>query len=288
MIRGIMDSPSRFSPERTLAEPSGFASRLRAAGADVSGLIRDTVREVNLATVSERGPRQADGLFLEDAVLPGANLSSANLEGLEARGGFFRRARFDGSILRRARFVNAVLMEAQLERADAREATFETASLQRANMRQINAQTANFTGANLAGADLQHADLRGANFAGCVWTGIDAYGATFDKETILPNGLTFETFVRECLPTLLTAGGVPLEKIIRRTEWERSYAGRLLYVAFGPRNEAKPYERRAYGNSTFYDFDIPARVVGDLELFLTLFKAGAIPFTMAQELLPKP
>jgi uncharacterized protein YjbI with pentapeptide repeats len=65
-----------------------------------------------------------------------------------------------------------------------------------ANLQDINFRGANLTGANFAGADLRgalllNAKLERVNFQGAALAGADLAAATFDSETILPDGTQY-------------------------------------------------------------------------------------------------
>ena len=262
-------------PKFEAAKPL-VADQIKTVARNSAELVQDSVKELHAVLHAQRGPAEIKNLFIENAILPGVDLSSRDCSDLMARGAFLRGADFRMSVLDRAQFHNAILMEANLQGVHAYEAIFESASLQRAHMEEIDAENAIFRGANMAGARLQDAHLEGADFSSCVWKGIDLRGAHFDDATILPNGLSLGEYISESVPRLLAAGGANLATILKPTEWRYSYHDRILLLAFGERDQSKPITRK-YADTSCYTFNIPASVAGEIDLFLTLFKAGAIP-----------
>ena len=67
---------------------------------------------------------------------------------------------------------------------------------------------ANLRGADLGGADLRDANLRGANLRDANLRGANLRGA---MDLRLPTGETWDEYLTETVPALLTAGGKPLE-----------------------------------------------------------------------------
>lgn len=119
------------------------------------------------------------------AVRGQANLSGANLGGVDLRG-----AKLGWAILREADLRGATLREANLARADLRRADLRGANLDRANLLRADLRGANLLGANMSKTGLGGAILRGA---------------------ILPTGETWEAYLTETVPELLRAGGKALE-----------------------------------------------------------------------------
>ena len=87
------------------------------------------------------------------------------------------------------------------------------ANLIGANLIGANLIGANLIGANLDGADLRGANLRGANLGGANLGGANLGGADLRgaKNLTLPTGETWEAYLTETVPALLTAGGKPME-----------------------------------------------------------------------------
>lgn len=105
-------------------------------------------------------------------------LFRANLEHCD-----LTRAEFDDADLTNVFMADAVLEEAMLHRA-----TLDSAHLQRANLTNAalygsSMRRAKLTAAQLAGADLRAVDLRDADL-----TDADLSGATFDSDTLFPEG----------------------------------------------------------------------------------------------------
>src|SRR3990167_9395047 len=133
------------------------------------------------AAVVELVGKSAD---LRGANLGGANLGDANLGGADLRGADLRGADLGG----------ANLGDANLGGADLR-----GADLRGANLGDANLGDAALGDANLGGADLRGADLGGAK------------NISTAKNMCLPTGETWDEYLRDVVPALLTSGGKTLE-----------------------------------------------------------------------------
>lgn len=129
-----------------------------AGCADPAGPEVDWVRcyfgERDLTGVDLSGARLRDTRFLR------ADLSDANLSGID---GF--RAKFVSSRLVGTKFDGARLTDSDFTKADLTNASLVKADLRRAKLFRAALNGANLTGARLRGADLTNADLSGA-----LWT----------------------------------------------------------------------------------------------------------------------
>ena len=87
------------------------------------------------------------------------------------------------------------------------------ANLGGAHLRGAYLRGADLTGANLGGAHLRGADLTGANLGDADLTGADLRGANLRgaEHVRLPTGETWDEYLRDVVPALLTAGGKSLE-----------------------------------------------------------------------------
>ena len=103
-----------------------------------------------------------------------------------------------GAVLRGADLTGADLRDAVLRGADLRGADLRGADLRGADLRDADLRGADLTGADLTGADLRDADLRGADLRGA-------------QNLRLPTGETWDEYLTETVPALLTAGGKSLE-----------------------------------------------------------------------------
>ncbi len=104
--------------------------------------------------------------------------------------------------------ANIVLWEGMAENIkDAiQQAVNSGADLGSADLGSANLRGANLRGANLGSADLGSADLGSADLCGA-----DLCGA---KNVHLPTGETWEEYLTETVPALLTAGGKSLESFV--------------------------------------------------------------------------
>ena len=135
------------------------------------------------------GPTSLQGANLGEADLQGANLQGANLQGADLR--------------------RADLRGAYLERTDLQEADLRDADLQEACGQRVNLNRANLEWATLRGADLQGADLRESNLVRADLV-----------LGLMSSGESFEEFVDNVVPALLTAGGKTLEEIVASGAWD--------------------------------------------------------------------
>jgi hypothetical protein len=159
-------------------------------------------------------------------------------------------------------YTGAVLWEGDAETVkDAIHAALATgADLTDANLRGANLTGANLTGANLTGANLTGAYLTGANLRGANLTDANLRGA---KNIRLPTGETWDEYLTETLPALLTAGGKSLESFTEH--WQcHTWDNCPMAHAFG-------------GNSLN---DVPILLRPRAEQFIQLFDAGQIPWPL--------
>ena len=142
------------------------------------------------------------------AVASGANLGGADLRGADLRGANLRGANLGGADLRGADLCDADLCDANLCGADLCSATLGGANLRGANLCDADLCSATLGGADLRGANLRGANLRGANLCSATLGGADLRSA---KNVRLPTGETWDQYLAETVPALLTAGGQSLE-----------------------------------------------------------------------------
>lgn len=133
--------------------------------------------ENNNVTLAASEELLASG-WLRDGTLKKSSLIGANLQGL-----FLKSADMEGALLNWANGQGVALTHANLKGANFFAgnfcgAIFMGADLQGANMVGVDLRKADFFEADLQGVNFFQSDLRNANF---MW-------ATFDNNTILPNG----------------------------------------------------------------------------------------------------
>ena len=117
--------------------------------------------------------RALSGAYMSGAYLEVADLTGADLTGADLRGADLNGAKLRGADLRDTDLSNAELWQARFKGADLRGADLSNAELWRAFLR---------------GADLRGADFKGANLIGA-----DMFRATYDDETIFPEGFDPES-----------------------------------------------------------------------------------------------
>lgn len=139
-----------------------------------------------------------EGANLQGANLRGASLQNANLQGVNMQGSpdvFSLNEALELSIVRRR---NSNLEGANLREARLKSANLSSTYLVRAYMRNSDLQDVVLHFADLRGADLRGVDLRGADLREAALQFSDMTGASFDANTILPDGTSwhFNTVIR--------------------------------------------------------------------------------------------
>ena len=110
--------------------------------------------------------------------------------------------------------------------------------------------------ANLRGADLRGSNLRGSNLSGSDLSGSDLGGADLDT------GETWEKYLGEVVPALLTAGGKTIKAIVAAGAWKcHSWENCPMAEAFSVRSLD----------------DCPILLRTRVEQFVRFFDMGLIP-----------
>jgi hypothetical protein len=135
-------------------------------------------------------------MALEIGVKAGVDFSYARLDGARLDG-----ARLDGARLDRASLDGARLDGARLDGARLDGARLDGASLDRASL-----VGASLVGASLVGASLDGASLDGARLDGA-------------KNLTMPTGESWEEYLTQTVPALLTAGGKALDDVANEEHW---------------------------------------------------------------------
>jgi hypothetical protein len=168
----------------------------------------------------EAGGQQAN---LRSANLGGADLGGANLGGANLGGANLRSADLGGADLGGADLGGANLRSADLGGANLGGADLGGANLRSADLRSADLRSANLGGADLGGADLGGADLGGANLRSA---NLGGARLTF--------GETWEKYLEEVVPALLTAGGKTVADIVAAGAWEcHDWGNCPMHAAFG-------------------------------------------------------
>jgi uncharacterized protein YjbI with pentapeptide repeats len=161
-----LDSANFFGASLRRANLSGASLRradlrgvsLRGANLIGADLFEADLREGQIAEQGKKGEMQVLHHDIGPSELPGALLSSANLE----------RASIGGAIAIQADFSDAILKDCRLIRANLRRANLSGANLENADLRGCDLAGANLKGAVLVGTKLEFATLEGADRTGAL------------------------------------------------------------------------------------------------------------------------
>lgn len=183
-----------------------------------------------------------------------ADLSNANLKGLQLRGVNLSKANLSGADLTGANLSDANLSEANLSGANLSEANLEYVHLRGANLSQVNFSQANLVDANLKDTNLTQANLWGVKLRDTNLRGANLTGA------ILLRGDVYETYLQSVIPYLCTYKGKTLAEVA--AVWDcHDWSNCPMHVALGIRNPKQA----------------PAELRQQVEEFVALFDAGALP-----------
>jgi len=138
-----------------------------------------------------------EGANLDDANLKGATLADAHLEGASLdfanlQRANLQRAHLEGAYLQHAQLAGADLGMANLEGALLGGAHMEGAHLHGANLKGAWLQWSILEGADLKKANLESAQLWGTNLRGANLDGAQLQGATYDADTVWPDGFDWK------------------------------------------------------------------------------------------------
>jgi hypothetical protein len=165
-----------------------------------------------------------------------------------------------GANLRGANLVGANLVGASLSGANLRGANLVGANLRGANLRDASLRGANLVGASLSGANLRDANLSDANLRDANLRDASLRGA---KNLRLPTGETWEEYLTETVPALLTAGGKALESFV--DHWQcHDWTNCPMAHAFDAPNLD----------------DVPILLRPRAEQFIQFFDSGQIPWPL--------
>ncbi len=117
------------------------------------------------------------GVDLQDAYLSWADLRGANLRGSDLRNANFSGARLSGATFRRADIRNASFIEANLKEVSFVQAKLQDAKFDWASLFDATFYDADLTKASLRGVDLCKADLRRTNLSEALLVNTDFSGA---------------------------------------------------------------------------------------------------------------
>lgn len=144
---------------------------------DKNRLIIQLGSENNNVTLAASEELLGNG-WLRDGTLKNSSLIGANLQGLFLKSADMEGVLFNWANAQGVSLINANLQGANFFASNFCGAIFMGADLQSANMTGVDLRKADFFEADLQGVNFFQSDLRNANF---IW-------ATFDGNTILPNG----------------------------------------------------------------------------------------------------
>ncbi len=156
------------------------------------------------------------GIDLTGANLTSANLAGANLTGIDLTGANLTSANLantnltgidlTGANLTGANLTSANLAGMDLTGIDLTGANLTSANLANTNLTGIDLTGANLTGANLTSANLANTNLTGADLTGAGLTGANLTGATLTDATLTSANLTGATLTGATLTGLSLAG----------------------------------------------------------------------------------
>ncbi|MGB5632120.1 MAG: pentapeptide repeat-containing protein, partial [Waterburya sp.] len=127
---------------------------------------------------------------LSDADLRGVNLSSARLANANLSGFDLSSARLANADLRGADLRDANLRSARLANANLSGAKLSGAKLSGFDLRGVNLSDADLRGVNLSSANLRGAELRGANLSDFDFSGFNLSGFDFSRVNLSSANLT--------------------------------------------------------------------------------------------------
>ena len=130
----------------------------------------------------------------------GADLFSSNMEQATLFG-----SNFHGANLQGANFAQADLSMSNLSLTQLNRANFENAKLDHANLLHAKMYGANLEGADLSYSNLSHTMLTNTNLKGANLYGVNIdrtvfNNATWDRETVWPEGFYFGLLNTRCMP----------------------------------------------------------------------------------------
>jgi len=142
---------------------------------------------------------------MEQATLFGSNFTSANLQGSNFERANLRSSNFNGANLQGTNFAGADLAMSNFCEARLSDANFENANLSYANLLCARMYRANLEGADLSYSNLSHTMLKDTNLKGANLYGVNMHrisfdNATWDRETVWPEGFYFGLLNTRCMP----------------------------------------------------------------------------------------
>jgi len=166
-------------------------------------LRRADLREANLREARLSGA-ELQGADFREAILIGADLTTAHLD----------RASLSPAYLSKARLVGAKLTEADLRGADLTEAILIRANLRQAKLTRAGLNRALLLNAHLIGADLCEADLSGADLGEANLVGANLRGADLSRTGLVETNLETANLTG-CSVYGISAWNVRLERAIQ-------------------------------------------------------------------------
>jgi len=166
-------------------------------------LRRADLREANLREARLSGA-ELQGADFREAILIGADLTTAHLD----------RASLSPAYLSKARLVGAKLTEADLRGADLTEAILIRANLRQAKLTRAGLNRALLLNAHLIGADLCEADLSGADLGEANLVGANLSGADLSRTGLVETNLETANLTG-CSVYGISAWNVRLERAIQ-------------------------------------------------------------------------
>jgi hypothetical protein len=180
-------------------------------------------KEINLDYLELPYGARLVGARLDGASLDGASLDGASLDGASLDGASLVGASLDGASLVRASLDGASLVGASLDGASLVRASLDGARLVGARLVRARLDRARLVGASLVRASLDGASLDGASLD----------GASLVRASLEPK-LTWEQYLSDVVPALLTAGGKTLAEVLATGCWRcHTWDNCPMHAAFG-------------------------------------------------------
>jgi len=172
------------------------AERLKAKG--LLNLEKIYLAEANLSRADLRG------LNFHSAMLDDAKLNSANLDRVNLSEAYLTKSDLSGASLRKADLSKAMLTHANLKDCNLADSSLRDATLTDAQLTNADLRGADLSGANAFGADFSNTNLSNANLRGTQFIHTNLKGAIVTQEqldtaatligVVLPNGVQLPDF----------------------------------------------------------------------------------------------
>lgn len=156
------------------------------------------VREDTTSNLAEISIDESQSDIADDALrfgqFHGVVWEALTLNGCDAHGADFGRARLIKLCALGADFSSALFVEADLAHAVLCGANLQHTDFSRADLSHVNLSWANLRGAKLSGCDLRHANLSWADLREVELSSVDLTGVYYNSKTRWPDGFAPDQF----------------------------------------------------------------------------------------------